>query len=262
MFDFLFPFRQVRKPDKSIINPVVAPDAPDRIIAAHLLESFAKEFKDWELIDKNVISSSTWFDKYAKLDRQRAEKHKTDFNRVLVNKKKGINLSYYFTQEKVWDGDYGYHTKESRHDFILNTIPFDTRRGNELINKFMKLRADFKKAEEVAAKAKAEMEANELKWNLAENLLGMKRNGLGVLVPVEKVVKAPKAVGIPIEKKCHHSGCHAGCETCCFCEDEDDFEIPVKRKPKKQAAPRKRKVKEPTSEIDNWIDGGNHAQAV
>jgi hypothetical protein len=44
--------------------------------------------------------------------------------------------------------------------------------------------------EQVAAEAKAAMEANEKKWDLAEGLLGMKRDGFGRLMPI-KTVKEP-----------------------------------------------------------------------
>lgn len=52
---------------------------------------------------------------------------------------------------------------------------------------FMRLKAVHDAANETARKAKADMEANEAKWNLVEQLLHMKRNEYGALVPIRTV---------------------------------------------------------------------------
>lgn len=64
-------------------------------------------------------------------------------------------------------------------------IALETEAGNVLTSRIAMLWEQLDEARKVAREAKANMEANERKWNLAETLLGMKRNEHGALVPIE-----------------------------------------------------------------------------
>lgn len=81
------------------------------------------------------------------------------------------------------------------HHCVVNGQALDPAVGLQIALAYKNIHQSIIAAERTAAEAKAAMEANEAKWNLAEKLLGMRRNADGALVPVEKVVEPP------VEKK-------------------------------------------------------------
>jgi hypothetical protein len=69
----------------------------------------------------------------------------------------------------------------------LNGVTLSQQASGRFLTTFKKVKADVAAAKELADKALAEMKANEKKWNMAEKMLGMKRNEFGALVPVTTV---------------------------------------------------------------------------
>lgn len=75
----------------------------------------------------------------------------------------------------------------------VNGVQISVASARIIRDRYKELLMAHEKLEATAAKAKQEMEINEQQWNLAEKFLGMKRNGLGALVPVEQGEKSCEA---------------------------------------------------------------------
>lgn len=150
----------------------------DEIIAASIIQSFAKSFEDWSFKAKPQPVG------YRCANCTEIEKERREFvaqyahgnvrlNRVFVNKSKDIIFAYWLQDNKT------------RTAFYVNGLSFPTELGQLIVAEFEKLDMAHQKAVAAAAKAKADMERNEKAWNLAERLLGMRRNEFGALVPIQ-----------------------------------------------------------------------------
>jgi hypothetical protein len=140
---------------------------PDEIIAAAIVQSIAKDFGDWEFYAHSCYGSKpTDWDapKYAIVDRR------------LVNKTKGLAL-YYLR-------DYS-NGKYFRKNFYINGTQIADYCGDAIMNRYDEVEKRVTAVKQAEAKALADMKRNEDAWNLAESLLGMKRNEYGALVPVQ-----------------------------------------------------------------------------
>jgi hypothetical protein len=140
---------------------------PDQIIAAGMIESFAKldEFEDWKQGYDHVKGR---------------DKSAPYFYLQLVNEKKDFKLSYCH--------GYGSHTDFSKcFSFEINGCSFDTATGQEVLKKYSEVASKHEAVKAAAAKAKKDMEDNEKKWNLVESSLRLKRNEFGALVPITPV---------------------------------------------------------------------------
>lgn len=149
----------------------------DQLISAFIIQSIAKDVDDWE---SGSYGLTTGIAGAAKL----FETYRDTFGRsadgVLRNRKKHMNVKSILV---LWDRACG--STPSRH-FMVNGVPFDDDEGRKIIEAYNKVALASRKAKEAADKALQEMKANETKWNLAEDLLGMKRNEFGALVPKEQ----------------------------------------------------------------------------
>lgn len=146
---------------------------PDDLIAGAIVASFAKDFKCW------------------KFEGEFQQKHNyhSDFRSTSLSRKvptkKHVEIRFVFKKITTSDGS-------GTTTYIYNPIGCEVNgvRMSEAAYKYIYFHwnnvvVQVKRAEEVANQAKADMEANETKWNLAESLLGMKRDGFGTLQPVK-----------------------------------------------------------------------------
>jgi hypothetical protein len=149
----------------------------DDLIAAAIIQSFAKDFKHWKFVGQfsQRHDSSSGF-------------QNTSITRKMPTKKH-IEIVFLFRQTNSSDG-YSNIYKYKVIGCEVNGVRVSDTAFHAIYVSWNNIVAQVRRTEEVAAEAKASMEANETKWNLAESLLGMKRNGLGVLVPVKTVEEA------------------------------------------------------------------------
>lgn len=159
---------------------------PDQLIAGAVLESIAKHFEDWELHSETLSyrqyvhhSREEWERRrkewYAKWSELGGQVNYYMVNRVLENKKTGVRVSYRKTGENT------------RDMFYVNGVSICNEEGEKIALGHLKLQDAYERAQAAAAEAKWQMEENEKKWNLAESLLGKKRDEFGTLVPIKTV---------------------------------------------------------------------------
>lgn len=172
--------------------------SPDEIIAAAIIESLAKDFEDWTVTGalgadefrvepQRVCATQQEAEKKSKLRHGRTyyswHSHKNYL--IIKNQKKDITFTHGW-RRLAEDGD----DVAPWHyicDTEVNGVQFDTACAEKVAREYRRLAARVQAAKEVAAKAKRNMERNEAAWNLAESLLGMKRNEFGALVPIKTV---------------------------------------------------------------------------
>lgn len=149
---------------------------PDGIVAAAIVQSFAKDFKDWRHEGSEL--EAAWLKSWPMDNKPYAR---------LVNQKKGIAVNVTFLQKKVKDRKF---TTLRQEYYVPNTVIVDGveisyEESQVIISRFLRIQQQVKQAQQAAATAQANMERNEAAWNLAERLLGMKRNEHGALVPIQ-----------------------------------------------------------------------------
>lgn len=151
---------------------------PDDLIAASVIGSFAKDYDKWVLYG-DWFARAPRYVKKLNLCRNREE-----YTAKLTNRSTKLAVCIY--REK---------TSRDRDDIepwidlpdrcVVGGVVLNERASAHIVSAWKQISAKVKAAEEAAAKAKADMELNEAKWNLAEKLLGMKRNEYGALVPIQ-----------------------------------------------------------------------------
>jgi hypothetical protein len=144
----------------------------DDLIAGAIIASFAKDHKHWKFVGD--FKQDHHYEQYFV---------STSLSRQMGNKKH-IKIEFLFKHMKC--------EAEPMHRYRVvgcevNGVAVSNKAFKAILTAWQGIREKVKAAEAVAAKAKSEMETSETKWNLAEELLGMKRNGLGVLMPVKTV---------------------------------------------------------------------------
>ena len=183
-------------------HPYAKATTPDEIIAAGFIESFAKDFNDWVVVDKPNVSARAFLgapdNEYLRERYEREKKavdawegkytlllpnHRSTVNRALVNEKKKWRLVY--CRQLDCYGDYVLHTI-----FYVNNVLIPDEVGRKILKSFTTLKEKYEKAAQEAAAAKKRMEEEEKKWNLAEDMLGMKRNEFGALVPKYQITES------------------------------------------------------------------------
>lgn len=184
------------EPDPIVNNPLANATTPDQLIGAALVESFAKEFDDWSHEQYNTYNRSTsddnvWLEKWRNRGFKSVQTYDTNF---FYNSKKKLLIVYR-------------KNGNIRSNFRVNDVPLSTVIGETVIEEYVKLEQQVKEAKAAAAKAKREMEENEAKWNLAEKLLGKKRNEHGALVPI---VPASEYANTQHDKSVNDDPSHSG----------------------------------------------------
>lgn len=148
---------------------------PDELVAAAIIQSFAKDFHKWKITGK---FSTTW-DGYSSYNQDGEAKP------ILTNDEKKLTVAFHLTQHR--SRQFSMNLWEERDQQLkscrVNDVSIGIREARQILNAWYKITANIKAAKEAAARAKREMEENEKKWNLAEQLLGMRRTHTGALVP-------------------------------------------------------------------------------
>jgi hypothetical protein len=173
----------------------------DEIIAAAVIQSMAKDISAYSLSDFSI----------------RCADRKKDLNKPSAELK-GPKVVVIFERSgwirgKSRDNDgirpWKYHPDGRIVKVVVDGVSIRPSIGAEILSRYRRLSKVLTASQQVAAKAKADMERNEKAWNLAEKLLGMKRNEHGALVPVKTVEDE------------HSCGCDFG-ECCQFCDPEEE----------------------------------------
>ena len=143
----------------------------DQIIAAHCINSIAKDVNDWKLIRPG----DDWDEWYDLFQRYKFE-HGVDS--LLINRQRHKNVK---SVHIFYNRQFG---KNPNRFFYINGVKFNDYDGREIIDSYLKVKAQKEEVERVAARALREQQLLEQKWNMAEELLGMKRNEFGALEPI------------------------------------------------------------------------------
>jgi hypothetical protein len=152
--------------------------SPEQLVEAHVINAIAKDLDDWKLVKEDSFGWPSYVDFEKKFNT--VKRHSVD--RMLVNRQKHKNVKGITIFYEVGNG-----SGRAHREFNVNNVPFAAREGIAIIAAFDKLTALKKEADRVAARALEEQKRNEQRWNLAEELLGLRRNEHGALVPVKTV---------------------------------------------------------------------------
>ena len=189
ILDYLFPPKLPSVEEWSQHNATKA--TADGIIVANIVDSFARHFDDWQVSGLFPLPKDNKLPRYAK-KRGGPYQRSVTFFRERINGKfsQKIVVTIKVTTQG-WALAYDYSVDSG--DFFefdsldVNGVSLDPKLGEEIFLKYSRLAEQITKTKEAAEKAKRELEHNERKWNLAESLLGMKRNEFGALVPAQQV---------------------------------------------------------------------------
>jgi hypothetical protein len=169
--------------------------SPDDLIAAAIVESFAKDFDKWQLQDiwRGVIVPYDSSLKYAPA-RERAtllQIHPQSDQTVIT-----VSLSLKRTaKDRDNRGPWLYSI--ARGPCSVNGVELNNKASACIASAYCSIKLQIAAAEAAALEAQAAMRINEKKWNLAESLLGMKRNEHGALVPVVSLEHDCDCGGLP-----------------------------------------------------------------
>lgn len=144
----------------------------DDLIAGAIVSSFAKHFKHWQFTGEfNQRHSSSGGFQRTTLTRKMSNKKHIEIVFVFRHTQGGDSYSTIYQYKVIGCEVNGIRVSDAAFKYIY-------RNWQNII-------VDVRRAEEVATRAKADMELNEKKWDLAEGLLGVKTNKLGQMIPVE-----------------------------------------------------------------------------
>jgi hypothetical protein len=149
--------------------------SPDRLIAAAIVESFAKEGDKWTH-HSHLLVPQDW---------RWAGNHKSCVFKMGHKSRKGLEVEITITVRSR-DNDGASPWLPETFEVSVKGVPLSEEVSVWLVKEFRRLETAHQKALEAAAAAKAEMERNEKLWNIAENMLNMKRLPSGALVPIEE----------------------------------------------------------------------------
>lgn len=165
---------------------------PDLIIAAAIITSLTKSINegegDWAkndmlpLCERRIESSQVWIER-------NPQRPKLTSNALGVEIVFGTKASRTETRECYIKWSWTLDANNTR----INDTLIEPKAAIAIWDCYFDLVEAKKKAGEIAAKALEVMKANEAKWNLAEKLLGMRRNEFGALVPVTSIKEEDNA---------------------------------------------------------------------
>lgn len=146
--------------------------SPDELVAAHIIQSIAKDFDDWSMDE----DGQRLWPKYSDFKGKWPNTDSYRVDRMLYNrcKRKNVKSIVIF---------FDHRSDESHRAFTINDTRFDDVVGRRIINAYEELKAKRDEIERAARLALEEQKVLDARWNLAESLLGMKRNEHGALVP-------------------------------------------------------------------------------
>jgi hypothetical protein len=125
---------------------------PDELIAAVVIKSIAENFDAWKFTVESRSGINT-------------------VKCALENEKFTIKFKY-----SKYCGSY-------YPEYTINGVPIAEKQIEEIHKAWLKIKTERDRLERIAAQKKKEMEDNERKWNLYEDIMGLKRNEFGALVP-------------------------------------------------------------------------------
>lgn len=159
--------------------------SPEDLIEAHIIRSIAKDFDDWELVAVGKgtpgLTRDRWYEEVKTIKEKHPHLDVQWLNRLLRNRRKHRNVK---TVNILWSDNCN-DLEDYFSNFFVNGIQFRGTSGSNIVEAFETINRQRQEAAAVAAKALREQQANEAKWNLAEELLGMVRNEHGALVPAK-----------------------------------------------------------------------------
>lgn len=172
-------YGDIKKPLDPFSNPWATAATPDDIIEASIIQSIAKDFDDWKMMSRPsglpVNKSDRHQEWYNRWHKYHSNANMFTCNAVLQNEKKNLLIAF---RENYYD--------EIHDTFYVNDVSLPTDKGRKIVEAYNKIKSARARVKREADARLAEMKRLEQAWNLAESLLGMKRNEFGALVPVEK----------------------------------------------------------------------------
>lgn len=160
---------------------------PDHILLAYILRSFATEFDQWTVssaastigLNECLRVLQRKFTKLPVVNSRKKRSQCYDQYNCYKLVKDGVNVVLGFEIHR-WDNLEIVNIAPVL--FTINDTPFNLESALKVYASYLDLFQKQQAIKAAAAKAKAEMEANEKKWNLVENVLGLKRLEDGTLV--------------------------------------------------------------------------------
>lgn len=136
------------------------------IIAAAIVQSFAKDLSVWE--NENFNDAEIAY-------RRGTGSLKYPEKNITLTRKAEYKFNPYGPDFYRFNG------------MTVNDISMTKEAEKYILRNYESLAIKLRKAEETAERVKAEIDHTERAWNLAETLLGFKRNEQGALVPQVKI---------------------------------------------------------------------------
>jgi hypothetical protein len=145
----------------------------DDIIAAAVAQSFASHFEDWtitgDILDAETAYTEGRINYYGGI--------------ILCNHLKDVQITRIPFEKYNYNKPNEYYWKRLK----VNEIEVSEEAERIIISAYKQILTRVQAAKKIASDAEKAMKRNEEAWNLAERLLGMKRNEFGALVPVKTV---------------------------------------------------------------------------
>jgi hypothetical protein len=145
----------------------------DQMLVAAIIGSMAKDITSWNARDIHPSSSK-------------------NMSPIIYTR----NISFTFGIDRIFKFGEFYREPNPTKNPTINDMPINSKDAKALFDAFVELKTKQLELETATLQAKVDMINNEKKWELVENLLKMKRNEHGALVPIEPAVEPP-AVELP-----------------------------------------------------------------
>jgi hypothetical protein len=154
----------------------------DDLIAGAIIQSFAKDYSKWQFVGKFEQKGLSRDHHFVS----------TSLSRKIPGKKH-IEIAFLFKQTS-YDSDGYTHHNYKVCGCEVNGIRLEDKAFKAIYKNWVNIGVKVRAAEEQAMRSEAAMKENETKWNLAEDLLGYKRNGTGLLVPKKQAEEKPSII--------------------------------------------------------------------
>jgi hypothetical protein len=191
--------------------------SPDRMIAGAVIQSFISNTIDWKIDTSEANNVSAFDSKLFESSHPVWSSNLTSGAIKLVNAKDGITVKFNNWHQHLRSSGKQANRVTGKNCYI-NGVRISDSDGIAILCNWLTYASKLRAAEEAAAKAKAEMQANEAKWNLVEDLLKMKRTRSGRLIALSSY--CPRCDEQEPEKDARHN------ETC------PKYRKPAARRPK------------------------------
>lgn len=172
------PSNPLQSPDVSVRFAAFLTDKsnPDHIIVAHILQSFATEFDCWK------EGHPRYYDEWKDIPQVNKDLKPEYFPKVAREyylRKDGLDVYVSLT---MWHKYHDECAKIEVREFLVNKQPIETELALGLLYSWQEIRDKHRALKEQARKSLEAMKVNEKKWDIVENVLGLKRLEDGSLV--------------------------------------------------------------------------------